>query len=55
MGQSMKVKRTVTQEDIDHLPTEIHRKVAKQLIIMGEWRYVTTSSYQRMSNKSGGD
>ena len=33
----MTVKRVVAQEDVNNLPTEIHRKVARQLIMTGEW------------------
>lgn len=44
----MKIKRHVNQEDIDHLPTEIHRKVARQLIVIGDWTYTETSGDQRI-------
>jgi hypothetical protein len=36
-GESMTVKRVVTPDDLDHLPTPVHKIVAKQLILTGEW------------------
>jgi hypothetical protein len=31
------MKRLVTKEEIDHLPSEIHQMVAQVLITRGEW------------------
>jgi hypothetical protein len=39
----MTVKRVVASEDVHNLPTEIHRKVARQLILTGEWVLETIS------------
>jgi hypothetical protein len=39
----MTAKRIVTPDEIDHLPTAIHKKVARQLILTGEWAMATTS------------
>jgi len=40
----MSAKRIVALDDIDHLPTEIHRKIARQMISIGEWELHTTTS-----------
>jgi hypothetical protein len=38
----MPVKRIVNPDDIDHLPP-VHKKVAKYLIVTGEWAMTSTS------------
>ena len=39
----MVTKRVVTAEEIAHLPTVIHKKVAYYLIQTGEWVIAATS------------
>ena len=39
----MTAKRIVTPDEIDHLPTAVHKRVARQLILTGEWAMATTS------------
>ena len=51
----MVTKRIVTPDDLEHLPTEIHRRIAKQLIISGEWRLYTTTSGNQGNSKAGMD
>mgnify|MGYP007068355682 CR=1 FL=1 len=41
----MTVKRVVAPDDVNNLPTEIHRKVARQLIVTGEWVLETISGH----------
>jgi len=42
----MAAKRVVTLSEIDHLPTDIHKKVARQLILTGEWAMATISGHE---------
>jgi hypothetical protein len=39
----MKAKRIVSPDEIDHLPTDVHKKIAKHLILVGEWAMTPTS------------
>jgi hypothetical protein len=39
----MKAKRVVNQNDLNHLPTDVHKKVARHLIFIGEWAMTPTS------------
>jgi hypothetical protein len=40
----MGVKRIVTADEIEHLPTELHRKIAWSLIRSGIWTLAVTQS-----------
>jgi hypothetical protein len=39
----MKAKRVLTKDDFDHLPTPVHRRVARHLLETGEWVLAPTS------------
>ena len=48
-------KRVVTLGDVEHLPTEIHKKIARQLIVTGEWELSgKTKDSARIPKKKGG-
>jgi len=36
-GRRRSMKRCVTQEQLDHLPSDIHKMVARVLVTRGEW------------------
>jgi hypothetical protein len=40
----MKAKRVLTKDDLDHLPTPVHKRVARHLIQTGEWAIAAATS-----------
>jgi hypothetical protein len=40
----MAAKRVVSPTEIDNLPTPVHKKVARYLVLTGEWAMTSTSS-----------
>jgi len=53
LRRKMEDPHTITQEQFDHLPSDLHRLVVRELIRRGEWFLIVDS----VANKSlfGGD